>query len=313
MGDVNISELLGDQPLIDETDLPDAGDDGYEDDGSSGGAPASAEPPAGNEPPADPYAGKKNVPLKALQEERQRRQELQDRLASREQQTQAMEQRFQQMQQLWLQQQQVQIQQQQPQQPPAPVPTFVDDPEGYVNHLKAQFEAKIAELQGYQQQAVQHQQADYQGQQLARQVAVAEQEFIKTTPDYADAANYFAQRKQLEYAALGADPITIQQQLQRDYQGIAVAAAQTGRNPAELLYNLSKAVGYTKALAKPAGQGAKPAKPAAPTSLSDVAGAPRAPDEEGGVTLESISQMTDAEFDKFFNNMARGSRQRPTY
>lgn len=302
MGDVNISELLGDQPLIENDgdgseELLEGGQDDLQPTSGDDSAPTSDEPPA---------TGKRQskVPLAALQEERTRRQELQDQLKARDTQQQAMEQRFTQLMQLVQSQQQPQIQQQPPE-----VPSFVDDPEGHVNALRAQFEQELAQLRGYQQQNLQQQQAAQQGQELARHVAQAEAEFSKATPDYNDAAAYFVQRKQLEYAALGADPMTIQQAIRNDYQGIAIAAQQTGKNAAQLLYNLSKAMGFTGRQTQPASKQQKPA----PTSLSNVNGAPRAPDEQGGVTLESVSNMTDAEFDKFFADMARKSRQRPTF
>lgn len=315
----NISELLGDQPLIDENDLSDAdGDDIPGGDGADSEPPSgsSQEPPAGNEPP-DPYAGKKNVPLRALQEERTRRQQLQDELASRNQQNQQMEQRFQQMLQLMQQQQQVQLNQQQqaPQQQQPQLPSFVEDPEGYVNGLRAQFEAELAQLRGYQQQTLQQQQVSHQTQQAARHVASLEQEFSAKTPDYPAAADYFMQRKSLEYAALGVDPLTIQQQIQADYAGVAQYAIQNNKNPAELLYNMAKAMGYAKATqaqGKGQQQPKQPTKPA-PTSLSDVQGAARDLDQEGSVTLENVAQMSDAEFDKFWAKMAHSSKQRPTF
>lgn len=318
MGDntgVDISALLGDQPLIDESTLPDADGPALEggDDSQGDGGSGALDLVPNDEPPA----GQKNtqVPLSALQQERERRQEYQDLLKQKEQQQQQMEQRFQQMMQLMQQQQQAA----QPQQPAAPeIPSFIDDPEAHINGLKAEFERRFQAMEQHYVQQLQAQQAAGQQQQVARSIAAAEAEFAGKTPDYNQAAAFFAQRKQLEYAAMGADPYTAQQALQQDYMSIAQVAQRNNQNPAQVLYNLSKAMGYTaqapqQQQQQQQRQGQPQAKKQAPTSLSNVAGTPRAPDEQGGLTLESISSMTDAEFDKFWKDMERGSVQRPKF
>lgn len=300
MGVDNISELLGDQPSIDDDsqDVSDVQGGAIGQDSYDGGEPSASD---GQEQSRQ----KTKVPLSALQEERTRRQELQDQLKSQQENTRRMEERFTQMMQL-VQNQQAQGGQQEPAQQ---LPAFLDDPEGHINGLKAQVEAELAQLRQFQQQAQQQQYVAYQGQQLAHQVAAAEETFRAVTPDYNDAAKFFMDRKTLEYTALGADPIAVQQAVQRDYQGIAVGAGNSGRNPAEVLYTLAKAMGYSPRQGQSAVKHAKPA----PSSLSNMGGAPRAPDETGGVTLESVANMTDAEFDKFWKQMERGSKQRPTF
>lgn len=310
----NISALLGGQAPIDESEIDELEGSGSQDGGDEPPA-ASSEPPAGDEPPA-PSGRQKRVPLAALQEERTHRQELQDKLTSNEQRYAQLEQRTNMLLEQFARQQQfAQQQQQQAQQPtPAQIPNFVDDPEGHVRALTEQFQAQIQQLQ-QQNQAYQSQgQQAAQNQQLASWASGHEETFKAATPDYNAAADYFYRRKQAEYSALGADPVSIQAQIARDYQSLVVGAYQTNRNPAQLLYGLATAMGYQKQAPtqqKP-GQQRQPVKQP-PTSLSNVEGVSRAPDEEGELTVEGLANMSDAEFDKLYAKMARGSRQVPRY
>lgn len=44
------------------------------------------------------------------------------------------------------------------------------------------------------------------------------------------------------------------------------------------------------------------------TSLSTLSGTARAPDEKGNITASDISEMSDAEFDRFWQQMKGGSQ-----
>lgn len=293
----NISELLGDQPMLDESTLPDSGTD----DSALGstGIPDDLLPADG---PGEPPASRKHVPLAALQEERTRRQELQDELRQQRELSAKMQERFNQLMERM-------APPAHPEQPAVEIPPFIEDPEGHIAAKEELVRREMEQMRQFQQQTLQQQQAAQQGQVLAQRVAAAEEEFKTTTPDYPQAVEYFIARKQAEYAAFGADPVTVHQQLQRDFQGIALAATQRGQNPAAVMYAMSKALGFT---VPPQAPGTPPAK-AAPTSLSNVQGAPRAPDEQGGASLEAIANMTDAEFDKYWSQLERGSKQRPKF
>ena len=301
MGD--IGELLGGQGLVDETNLPDADGAPLEgDDLGEGGEEHQA--PTGEQPAdQDPYAGHKRVPLGALQEERRHRQEIQTQLQQQQELNQRMQERFNQIMERF----------QQPQQPQQPTPeqaappAFVDDPEGHIRAVSEHFQRQLDEVRQFFQGAQHQQHAAAQGHMLAQKTAADEAEFVKTAPDYHDAARFFAERRLAEYTAVGMDPVSANAMLQRDYQGLAIHAAQRGQNAASLLYNVAKTMGFAKAPAQRQPGATKPA----PTTLASVGGAPRTPGESGSLTLEALADMTDAEFEKFFNQMERGSRQRP--
>lgn len=314
----HIASLLGLQ-------APQADDD-YGNDNMDDLPGGSVEDPSGaaSEPPTTvqddglpdvPVTGKRNqkVPLSALQEERTRRQELNDQLAQERASRQQLEQRTN----ILLQQfAQMQQQQQTPLPPEKPaLPSFTEDPEAYVNALKAQFESELNDLRQARDQAVQQTQANQHGQQIAGWAAQQEQDFTRTTADYPAAADFFYQRKQAEYAALGADPVAIQEQIRRDYIGVVQMAANRGQNPAALLYALSGAMGYTKGTQAPA-QAVKPQqqpRKTPPTSLGNMGSAAQQPDDEGELTVEKLNQMSDAEFDKLWKKMSQGSGQFPKF
>lgn len=246
---------------------------------------------------------KQLVPLSALQEERTKRQEMQQRLQEREQEQARINDRLTRL----LEAQQLA---QQPQQEVEQIPDFDDDPRGHVEGLKRQFQQELDQLRqfaGGQSQA--NQQAQH-FQQVQQRVAVDENTYRATNPDYNDAAQFFNDRKLAEYAALGLDPVSARQQLAKDVFGVAQIAYQQGRNPAEALHSLAKAFGFNgKPVPGNGGQHQQVQHKQAPTSLSALEGASRAPDEQGKLTAASIAEMPDKDFDELWAKMAKQSNR----
>ncbi len=284
----------------------DGGDDGGDDDDTDNPAPKGR---------------KQLVPLGALQEERNKRQELQQQLTERAAQQDKLAERLARL-----------LEQQQQANNPAPepevIPDFDEDPRGHVDGLRRQFEQQLGQMQQFINGQGQHNQQAQQFQQVQHRVAADEQVYRATNPDYNEAAQYFNDRKLAEYTALGMDNVTARQQLARDVYGVAQIAYQQGKNPAEVLHNLAKAFGFAgKPKPKPGNGtpgledgwdfppdgggpgGAAPAAHVPPnTSLSNLQGAARAPDEKGKLTGAQISEMSDSDFDKLFEQMGRQSR-----
>ena len=302
----DIASLFADQPVLDESTLPDAAPEPEQ-------APEPETPFSLEQESPEPQLEQqhtKHVPLSALQEERQRRQEYQQELDRERQRAAQMEQRFQQM-----------VERMQAAQPPVPreepIPAFEEDPAAHVAAVTRKYEQEMAELRQFKEQQVQlsHQQA--QQYQLMQAVQSHEAAFMQATPDYADTTNAYTQRRLAEYTALGLDDVSAKQQIARDFQGMAMFALQRGQNPAEALYKAARAAGIAPAAQNPS-QAPAPAQqaprapngqfPKAPvaTSLSNVSGAPQQPDEGGALTLEKIASMSDKEFDAVWRQMERG-------
>jgi hypothetical protein len=250
-----------------------------------------------------PKPRKQLVPLGALQEERNKRQELQQQLTERAAQQDKLAERLARL-----------LEQQQQLANPAPepevIPDFDEDPRGHVDGLRRQFEQQLEQLRQFAGGQNQANQQAQQFQQVQHRVAADEQVYRATNPDYNDAAQYFNDRKLAEYTALGMDNTTARQQLARDVYGVAQIAYQQGKNPAEVLHNLAKAFGFTGKPPTPGNGGGNgggaPAAPKAPnTSLSSLEGSARAPDEKGKLTAAQIADMPDKDFDELFARMGR--------
>jgi hypothetical protein len=147
-----------------------------------------------------------------------------------------------------------------------------------------------------------------QTQQIYSIAAQHENQFTATTPDYREAVTYLAEQRGRELELQGmTDPMERQQHLQRDWLALAYNAATTGRNTAEIAYQLAKARGWAPrppAVANGATNGAAPAQiaeqrattlqrgAAAAQSLSGMGGSPA----RAGTTLENLLQMSEKEF-----------------
>jgi hypothetical protein len=225
--------------------------------------------------------------VSALTEERARRRQLQD-------QNQQMQARFNEL--------LLRMQQQQPAQQQAQVPDYDDNPAEHLRAMQRQVEDRIRELDQRLAGHDQRTQVVDQHTQFVNTVATAEADFAARTPDYHAATAYVQQRKLTEYRAVGLSDAEARQALARDTANVAQLALQRGQNPAEVMYGLAKAVGFTAPV---------PAAPRAPVagSLQGTGGTPGA-DNQGMPTPEALSTMSDTEFDSWWNKMAQASSGR---
>jgi len=307
---LDTSSFFAGQDIVDESALPDAGPELLDEAPETGAVDQLPDDADEADPAKTDQAAqgrKQFVPLGALQEERARRQAEQE-------QNRILQERMNQFLQLQVQaQQQQQQQQQQAQQPQAPeIPAFVDDPEGHVKGLVEQFNRVIEQQNQTIQQLTGNSHATAQQQALAHEVNAAEATFRQAEPNYDAALQHYNAVKVAEYMAFGATEQQARQQLARDYQGVAINAKQNGKNPAEVMFGIAKALGFQAAPPQQqAPQGQLPK--AAPTSLSNLPAAGKAPDEKGPMSAKQVAQMTNEEFDAFFKEMERGSVQRPAF
>jgi hypothetical protein len=246
------------------------------------------------------HGRKQKVPLKALHEERTRRQAL-------ELQLQAQAQQMQQMQAQWQAAQQQQLQAQQE----AAIPDFDEDPRGHIEAVKQQFAQELENLKNGQGQ---QQQVQLAQQQFAQEVAVltpvvidSEARFKATHPDYDAAASHVFST--VGQAIRQQHPYATPEQLQHVQTAALVQFAKIcqaqGIDPAEHLYGRAQQLGFQTARQAPRRE--------APTSLSNAAGSTRAPDEKSNISASDISNMSEAEFDKYWAGMKSNSTVKPAY
>lgn len=247
---------------------------------------------------ADPTPKPKQVPLPALQEERQRRQQMAAELERERATSQQMRQQFDQA--LALQQQQFQAQQ------AAQIPEFADDPEGHVNALRQQFTKALADMQGQQQQAVQRAQV----QQVVQAGTQAESSFMAEVGESNYREAFDAVHNQALQALRQAYPQASEAQLMQAQQQATMMHVQQalarGENPARLIYEYATKNGF-----KP-GHRAPGQRPVAPTSLSSLPGAGGV--EAGGkLTAAKINAMSDAEFEALVAGMRKSAHSGPRF
>lgn len=183
--------------------------------------------PTESEPKTEP----KEVPLAALQEERERRKTAEASARQMELNQARLDERM----------KIINDHLNPPQQPKE----FPDPEKDALGALKATTEEikKFREFQANQQN--QAQQTAYVQDVMARSAA-AENEFIKTSTDYGDASVFLKKSRSDELAAIGMAPHQILQTMQAEGLQLAEAALRQGKNPAELVYTLAKTRGYVK-------------------------------------------------------------------
>lgn len=245
----------------------------------------------------------KKVPLQALHAERQKRQALELQVQAQAQQ----------LQQFIAQQQQAQQAQQQAAEQAA-IPDFDEDPRGYIEAKERQFAQALAQVQNGGQQPQHQQQAQQLEAQVMQEAAVlapvladAEARFEAEHPDYQQAFDH-VQRivdAQLRSRYPSATPEQLQLAHRAELVGHVKNCQARGIDPCQAVYASAQGLGYKPAAPTPRRE--------APTSLSNLGGAPRAPDEKGSVGVGDISSMSAAEFDDFWNSMKRGSAVGPAF
>lgn len=143
-------------------------------------------------------------------------------------------------------------------------------------------------------------------------------------PDYYDRISFLQNRRDGELQRMGySDPAERAQIIATDAMRIVNNALKIGRNPAEILFELSNDWGFQPKVVNgngtPTQQAAAPAAaaPAAPSGAQRIAQqqkrqaaassatALRGLPPEGPVTMEDLAKMTDAEYEKYAAKLAK--------
>lgn len=145
------------------------------------------------------------------------------------------------------QQRQAPQQQQQGQQPQ--IPDFNTDPIGHLHATNQLLQQQLAQMNTYQQQRVQQDQAQAFYQDQMNRYNTHVRTFSRQNPDYAEADAWLRANIDQELAARfpWASPQERQAHLEREEGFLVGSALQQGRDPAEIIYNLAKHRGFKKA------------------------------------------------------------------
>jgi hypothetical protein len=232
------------------------------------------------ESPAQPEKQDRTVPLKALQEERQKRAELERRIAMLEQ---------------------LRTQPQEPEQAEEEIDEHTD-PIGALTKTRQE----LAELKRAREQEV-------YVQQLNQIASRAEAEFSQKTPDYTQARDFIRQGRAKELQMFGVPNDQIPVIIANEERQLVQAALQQRRNPAEVVYEIAKARGHGVQAAPPPVQPAAP-DPVAKTELQAAKQAVAPSVSSGGkppkgeLTPEALLNLNGAAFDAAWNKMFKGNK-----
>lgn len=266
----------------------DAGAD-EEDLGDEGEAEKGAEP---DEPEGELKKSKvESNQAKAIRIERERRKELEKQLRIQAERSAKIEQVLTKV-----------LQPQADAEPKENIPDPDEDPIGHQNY-------KIAKLEQLQQQQQQHlrQQQEYaqqaqQREQFVSAYANSAKEYSQTNPQFMDAYKHLVQSRLTEHMAAGYDEATANDLLKQEEAAIVHRAFQNGENPAERIFKVAQARGYTPSPAAPVAtkkpiskldsvkQGLKTAKALGPSTPSDA----------DNLDINDIENMSDAEVDRLW-------------
>jgi hypothetical protein len=171
-------------------------------------------------------------------------------------------------------------------------PSFDEDPLAALHHKTQQHEQAVQQL--YQNEYQKQQQAEFQSRRDAfiNQYAESARQFSKNNPDFSEAYQFLVGSQINEHKIAGYTDEQAKQLLIDDELGIAATAFQAGVNPAERIYALAKARGYTpKQGGNKLEQVAKVVQ--AGKSLSNASGK-----SSKGFSLESLANLDREEFDE---------------
>ena len=233
----------------------------------------------------------RRVPLKALQEERQKRAEYERKLDEAVRRMAELEQRVPKA----------------PEPTPEPEPDPETDPIGALKHAREQ-------LRRMQDETAQTQRVA-QLNAIAYQSATA---FKEQAPDYPDAYRYAINSRAQELAALGTPQNDIPHILQGEELSLIDTAIRNNRNPAEAIYQFAKARGFNATAPAPAAPA--PVPPPAPASVNPPAlqqakqavaasaAASGAPAAKGEMSVNDIANLKGAAFDAAWNKLFGGNK-----
>lgn len=202
---------------------------------------------------------------------------------------------------------------------PAPAPDPSTDPIGSLMHQLGELNKQVAALQQGVVQSQQVQQQTTQLQAFQQQVAQLKEQFVTTTPDFNAAVEHLRSTRIADLRAFGLTDSQISQQIIREEYSIAEAAIMAGKNPAQVMYEMSKRHGYT-ASASPApapGAASAPGVPLDAIARAQAAAKnlPAAPSPEADLSVEALRQASDADLNKLVLDPAAWNKltQRDSY
>lgn len=195
------------------------------------------------------------------------------------------------------------------QQPQQNVPSYDQDPIGYLKAQNEQLAQQIHALSGHAQQRVQVDQQQQFYADVMNRYEASRGQFARQQPDYAEADAWLRQNLDAELEARGFDdPAERRAVMEREEGFLVYRALASGKNPAEQIYRLAQHRGFKAKTQTPPAEANKLDRlvkgQKAAASLGATSNAAGGKPE---LTLEYLSTLQGADFDKAWAAMeARG-------
>ena len=247
------------------------------------------EPKAEEKPPEEKQEEKqeKYVPHQALHEERERRKEAQREAAELKRNQQVLNDR---VAQLWQ-----AVQQPRPEAPQFRDPDKDPDPIEALKHNQALLQQQAFQEQANRQRLEQQAQQQEGARRLASWGASQAQEYRKENPDFDDAYQHIRTVRAAELQEMGFAGEELLHALWQDEMTIFERAQRSGKNPAEIAFNMAKATGWQKKqIEKPAAEKIETLQKGTQAAKSLGSGG----GQSGLPTPEQIAAMGDDEFEE---------------
>ena len=241
-----------------------------------------------------PPAADKFVKIQALHEERHKRKASDSRAIEAERKAAVLEDRWNQL---------MAMQQASQQQQNLPDP---NDPLAVMEHNQKLTAQELHNLKQRQAHDDYQRQQHNQQEQLVTWAQSKAAEFAQEAPDFNDAYGFMRQKRHAEFTAMGLDPGRVAQGLHNDELWVFAHAAQTGKNPAQIIYDMAVANGYKKGAAKVTPE-QKMQTLQKGVEASKTLGAGGAP--AGNPTPEQIADMSESDFADFKAKLAKQGKR----
>lgn len=239
---------------------------------------AAPEAPAKTEEAAKPEP--KQVPLGALQEERERRKATEAKLRELELMQARLDERLRSVQ---------QPAEQRPQGPPDPMEDFT----GWAKHGEQALTQTRQEVEALKAQM----QQEAQFRNVAEDYRASLHQFAQQAPDFADAYQHFINTRAAELRTLGYTDAQIAAQIPREEVQLHTAIRQRGGNVGEVVYNIAKTRGY--APKPPAPSPAEKIEKAAQAQTVNKSLSAAESTGKGQITIRDLVNMDAAEFNEY--------------
>lgn len=234
------------------------------------------------------------VPLGALQEERQKRQEIQQQITVMRAQWDAL---------------MAGLQQKSEAATTPQIPDREADPLGYLDAQTTLANERLARMEKLMGQSSETQRVLQEQQAYTAKIAHDEMAFAQQNPGYKEAATFVVNQRLAQLEAMGLSHPEIQAVMAQEAFVISRRAEAAGKSAPAAMYEMAQKLGWKAGQPRAsdgtfAPKGVPLGAPEAPTSLGEASSTPSG----GGLSSrQDLSKLSDAEFDKLFQKMAGGN------